>query len=151
MMAGIPADGGRTGPIETQSGDPAMAKKSRLATPTLGNPTTPLVFFNDVPFSAIFAGSDLTNPIEDPILKPLGVIGSFQHVKAELHPVPNKPNHLLVTGTYVSGLKLVDQNGTRYSDSDVHAEAISGLLSITVKSGGKPTNNPKPKASYTVF
>jgi hypothetical protein len=25
------------------------------------------------------------------------------------------------------------------------------LLSITVKSGGKPTNNPRPKASYTVF
>ena len=130
-----------------------MAKKSRLVTPILGAPTAPLTFFNELPFSVIFSGSDLTNPIEEPILKPDGapIPGSFENVKAELYPVPNKPNHVLVTGTYVSGLKLVDENGNRYSDGEVHAEAISGRLSITVKSGGKTTNNPRPNAKYTIY
>ena len=126
-----------------------MAKKTKTLTPTLGAPITPLAFSNDVFFAVGFSCTDLVEPITEPKLSPRLVVGTFEDVSAHLHP--ELPNYLVVTGKYVSGLKLVDNNNRTYAEPVVHADAISGRLSITVKSGGRQTNDPTPKATYKVL
>ena len=126
-----------------------MAKKTKTLTPTIGAAITPLAFSNDLDFAVGFSCTDLVEPITDPVLSPMLVVGTFVDVAAHLHPAIQ--NYLVVTGKYVSGLKLVDNSNRTYANDDIHAEAISGRLSITVKSGGKQTNNPKPKATYKVL
>jgi len=126
-----------------------MAKKTKTLTPTIGAPIAPLAFINDENFVVGFSCTDLVEPITEPELSPILVVGTFENVFAQL--LTDRPNCLVVTGKYVSNLQLVDNNNRTYAHEDIHAEAISGRLSITVKSGGIKTNNPKPKAAYKVF
>lgn len=123
-----------------------MAKKTKTLTPTIGAPITPLDFSNNVWFAVQFSCTDLVEPITEPKLSPILVVGTFEEVSVHLYL-----STLFVTGKYVSGLKLVDNNNRTYANDDVHADAISGRLSITVKSGGRQTNDPKPKATYKVL